>query len=283
MNVPELAAVLRAHQAADGAIRSEIWAGGRREADWNGITALVLRALRDAPDSADLRTIRQRALDFLEGCGASPYPGAFSFWTPARRPAWAEPVPADADDTAVMALELARGGRLERQDLIRIVCKTLLPHRAQRVQAGSPAWIRPGVFLTWLRADRLRVNVIDCCVNTNVVALMAYAGATHLPGFESACEMIAAGIRWAGDSPRRIRCLTPFYPHPREFLAALEHAVACGAGPLEGSLLGLRDFCERQAGAPDPEPDQPVCSSAYGQVTWAAPVLQAARRYARQL
>ena len=275
---PELLTII-ADQSAAGAFRSSIHRGALAEADWNGFTtAHTLRALHDLPACAPLTQARERALGFLARCEAPDRPGAFGFWPRAAWPAWAAAVPADADDTAVIAVELARHGRIDKATLRRIACTLLVPHRLDRVVPPAPPWLRRGAFLTWLH-QRARPNIVDCCVNANVVALMAFAGVTHLPGYAEAIALIAAGISWAGDSPPRQRALIPFYAHPAELLIAVAHAVECGADALRPAYTSMRQHWPAIAAAAScPPPDQPLWSNAYGKVIWCSPALQAARR-----
>src|ERR1044072_8148896 len=104
---------LLAEQAPSGAFPCVIdWGGGRSRRDENGFaTALVLRRIRRLGWSSPGR---DRALDFLESCAVEP-PGAFAFWPPPARPPWAAGTPPDADDTAVIPLELYACGRRSRE------------------------------------------------------------------------------------------------------------------------------------------------------------------------
>lgn len=264
-------------QSAGGAFLSLVCHGGRVRADWNGFTtALVVRALANAPDLEVINEALRRALDFLKDCESPERPGAFGFWPRLGRPDWAIGVTEDADDTAVIALELFRHGRLRLQDLRRIVCKTLLRHRLDVVQETHPPWVRQGVFLTWLDG-RVRRNPIDCCVNANAIALMARAGLTHLPGYSEACAMIMDGIDWAGRSWDRARALAPYYPDPKELHSAIAHAVDSGAIDCLPALQMLREFppdCE----SPQRRAPRPIYCSSDGSVVWTSHVLAAARR-----
>jgi hypothetical protein len=223
-------------------------------------------------------------------------PDAYGFWPAKARPSWATQVPADADDTAIMAVELARYGRLNQRDLLQIICRILLKHRVTHHSPISPQWIVPGSFLTWLTDDFQRANVIDCCVNANVLGLMAFANATHLPGYQEACRLIESGLDWAGDSLPKLRSLIPFYPRLHEFYCAVQHAVECGAIALQPALERLKmavnlDIpylkytknqsiqeapvytCKRSQKGINIVPDYPVCSSAYHTVVWHCPAL----------
>lgn len=276
--VAALATNLAAWQSPAGAFWSTITSRDRTETDWNGfVTALVLREMRHLPSTPALARIQAQALNFLADCASTRLPGAFSFWPTSGRPGWASQVPEDADDTAIMTLELARAGRLSRTELLRIVCHTLIPYRVSAVATPIPTWIQPGVFLTWLSDHPHHPNLVDCCVNTNAIALMAYADATHLPGYQAACQLIEQGISWVGSSASRLHYLTPFYPNPNEFYFALVHAVECGA-PLHHCVEALASLLLDEI----TQFDSPVCSSAYHSVVWHCPALVEVRRVAYQ-
>jgi hypothetical protein len=133
-----------------------------------------------------------------------------------------------------------------------------------------------GVFLTWLHRG-VRPNPVDCCVNANVIALMASAGLTHLPGYAEACAMIQEGLRWANQSWDRAQALVPYYPDPRELYYALHHAVEWGAESCAPALRLLREFSPK--GEPNmPSAQSPIFGSSDGSVVWTSPVLAAARR-----
>lgn len=281
MNVPGTLDALLAAQAAGGAFASFVHLPQATLLDCNAfVTALVLRTLRrpltEAGPGCAWELVRERALDFLESCESAAEPGSFRFWPHDATPAWIGGIPEDADDTAICALELVRHGRRPADFLRQVACKVLLKRRLREVEPPAPEWLRRGVFVTWLRDDP-RANLVDCCVNANVVALFAAANMRHLPGYAEACGMIAQAITWVGGSMPRAKCITPFYPHPAELYYAVEHAVECGAAELSASLALVRDW-DSCAAAGDPE-NRPVCSSAYGGVYWTAPVLQAARGF----
>jgi len=277
----DIAALLQKEQANNGAILSWSHWGDRRYPDWNGFTtALVLRALRHIPISnTSLLPIREQALDFLLQCEQPEHFGSFRFWPVNRQPDWIKiPPSADADDTAIYALELARYGRLKQSELRRIACCILVPHRLRYVETPSPPWLRSGVFLTWLWLPKERINIVDCCVNANIVALLAYAGLTHLSGYQEACGMIETAILWAGNSWSHARSITPFYPHPIELCYAVEHAVECGADLLKPSLQRLYE-CTWAADESDnfSVMERPLCGSAYSGVFWTSSNVQIAR------
>lgn len=283
---PNLAAVAAA-QDPDGCFASWLEpASGPRVADRNGfVTALVLRTLRGVIPRADTAPFADRALDWLERCRSTTLPGAFGFWPESGRPAWAAGLPPDADDTAVLTAELLRHGRLDRAAALRVVCRVLLPARSDP-RAPRPDWVTPGSFLTWLgpppgrRSRPWPANPVDCCVNANVVALLASLDASHLPGHDAAVETVRRGVAWAGDEPARWSALTPFYPGPHSLAEALAHAVECGAEALraaaEQATRAAAAVADRPATARPPGL-RPELRSAYGRTTWYAPVLDDAR------
>lgn len=153
------------------------------------------------------------------------------------------------------------------------LCHTLIPYRVSPTDISIPAWIQPGAFLTWLCDHPHRPNVVDCCVNANAIALMAYANATHLPGYQAACQLIEQGLSWVGSSASRLKYLTPFYPNPKEFYFALVHATECGV-PLHDCVNTLASLLLDEI----TQFDLPVCSSAYHRVVWYCPALVEVRQ-----
>ena len=271
-------------QAPMGAFPSLISSGNRKCCDWNGFTtAQVLRALRAVPESDPLNNARSLALDFLKSCESPDKPGAYHFWPKGTQPGWIPDLPADADDTSIILVEMVRHKRIDLDAARKMACSVLLPCRLLKVPEPGPPWIRPGTFFTWLRPGPF--NVVDCCVNANVIALLSYLGLEGIPGFKEACEMIEAGIKWAGGSDFKARTLTAFYPHPAEFAYAVEHAIECGANRLEESLCLMKDF----GWLPDNDDhiyhiseEKPICGNAYEGDIWFSEALDAARKYGRR-
>jgi len=263
-------AIVRA-QAANGAFRSFVASGGRVLEDHNAcITSLAVRAIGHGPQPRPLHDARTRALDYLERCERSTAPGTYGFWGENDRPAWAPNLPADADDTSLIALELFRSKRRSLDWLRRVALLTLLRFRVGEAE-DHPAWVRAGVFRTWL-ADR-RPNPVDCVVNVNVAALLAVAGLTHLAAYRAVLSMLESALETA-DGPAQVARLSPFYAHPIELRWALTHAVASGAYELQPALDGVRRCGIDGTG---PIGDRPICCSAYGVRRWSAPVLQLLR------
>ena len=254
---PSLDDVILAAQDERGAFASFVASAGREIDDRNGfITALVVRTLGHGQLPHRLHHARQRALDYLERCERRGAPGTFGFWPEEDRPPWAPDLPADADDTAVIALELHRAGRRPLDWLRRVALTVLLPFRVAAPEIESePAWIRPGVFRTWL-AHRLP-NPVDCVVNVNVMALLASAGLAHIAAYRSASGMMDAALDWTG-APGGDRAVlraphrAALGAHARDRLGG-ERPAACagtrdGVGTFRtaarsrsaGVLLGLR-------------------------------------------
>lgn len=275
-------ATLLGLQRADGAFGSIIvGADGHRTPDANGFTtAVVLRHLRHVPVSPRLAVLMERALDWLEACRSSRVPGAFAFWPEAARPAWARAVPADVDDTAIMLLELLRHGRLDRAAALRAVCTAILPCQVSATDlAVLPPWVAQGSFYTWIPDPAPEgawglhaANIVDCCVNANVAALLARLGLSDFPGQEAAARTVIAGLRWAGTEERRLGALTPFYPSAASLAEAVTHAVECGAAALIEAQGLLRAAPERLAGG-----SPGLCRGAYGHQVWHARAVDIAR------
>lgn len=282
MSRPALDALV-ALQRPDGCFASFVTTRAGASVDHNGfVTASVLRMLRHVPDVPGLVPLRRRALDFLESCASARVAGAFAFWPDGLRPAWAGAVPADVDDTAIILAELLRAGRLDRAGVLRRVCHAILPCRVRPGEALMlPPWVAPESFHTWIPAEgdaaatMPRPQVIDCCVNANVAALMARIEARHLPGYDAAVATVLRGLDWAGSDAARLDSLTPFYPSPHSLADALEHAVECGAAALREGLARLRSLVRV-----GPPADGACCRSAYGHAVWRAPAIEAARALA---
>ncbi len=269
--------------------------GGRPEElrpDCNGfVTALVLRALgsgaaeRLEPEAeGTLPRALCKALDYLETCRDPDLDGAYRFWPRGQAPNWADELPPDADDTAVIASELFRWGRLRREDLRSTVMNALMPSRQWglvalrgKLRKGAvPPWILPGATPTWLGEGR--EPVIDAVANANVCALYALAGATGLAGYRDACAQVASAAAWAGHEPSRLRAIAPYYGDGGELRRAVVHAIEAGAtdlGPLVPSLP-VAPFQERGRG------ETTLCCSFGAGALWISPAVTTARRLGRQ-
>jgi hypothetical protein len=272
---------LAALQLPNGGFESIITSPRGRVADCNGFTAaIVLRVARHVPADPILAIVRERALGYLATCAAPLAPDAFAFWPDAARPVWAASVPADVDDTAIVLTEMHRHQWLDRAGALRRACRALLPWRVSDADAAHlPPWVAPGCFYTWIDTRHAggagamgRANVVDCCVNANVTALMAFLDARHLPGYDAAILTIQNGVRWAARDPRRLSAITPFYPSVDNLIDAVAHAVECGADALTGALQDLTavatDGRNESAGC---------CRNAYGSTVWHCPAIDTAR------
>jgi hypothetical protein len=281
MTYRSLTKLLANFQAANGAFKCRVSFRHHEEADGNGFaTALVLRHLRRLPDQTEEDGVQGRALDFLERCASPRLPGAFGFWPPDERPAWAWSVPEDIDDTAIINQELAVYGRRTLSEVHRVVYEVLMPTLLPEVDPLGPPWIHPLVFPTWLGQDPHNSNPVDCCVNVNVAALMSWCGLTHLPGYREACALLDSGLDWARDNFLRLTSLTPYYPNPRELLYAMEHAVSSGAVALQSALERLRAILAQHAPrwrAQNPHLQGALCGNAYGGPYWYCSALEAVR------
>lgn len=252
---------------ADGCVPSVYEYRGLRCEDRNGfVGALAVRALRQqgrpVPDAMLRMLMRCRVPD-----------AGFAFWPVDAQPAWAPALPTDADDTAIMTLELLHAGRLDRDAARRIACRTIGRHRIATLPVMRPPWLRRGVFATWHRAGRAR-DLVDCTATANVLALFAAVSLHGIPGAAEATAMLADAVAWAGDRPARAASLSPFYPDPAELVLALAHAVDAGASALRPVHRAAADSAwGRDAETRVLDPDHPVCGSAYATAVWRAPGL----------
>jgi hypothetical protein len=280
MRISELLDQVLASQAPSGAFRSTVQCDGKSFADENGfITALVLRELGRLPASFDLFSHRERALDFLEACESLSSPGAFHFYPPGNEPQWmGTRLAPDADDTALIVLELLKHRRVSQEIADRIIDEVLEPHRLHYRPGDTPDWARQGAYKTWLDISA-RPNPIDCCVNANVAALLKFSGRDHHTGYKAACETVLYGVRCAGSAPRLARMLTPYYPQPVELLYAMRRALAVGVKEFGDVADG---FSRQQFASVDMQEcwprQRPICGSLGGKVFWTCPALQIARQ-----
>lgn len=258
-----------------GFIDSWMESAGQRRPDRNGfITALAVRALRRqgiAMPDAKLDAM----LDALERCRS---PGAgYGFWAQCARPEWAPHLPDDADDTAIMTLELHAAGRLSREEARRIACLSIGRHRIARLPLLRPPWLRTGVFATWHRRG-IALDLIDCTAIANALAAFAALDLHDIPGVRTSTAMLSDAVSWAGNDGTRACSLSPFYPDPAEFVLALQHAVEAGAHdliPVHAAAAQTpwgRDAEKRAA-----RDDHRVCSSPYGFAVWRSPALARVR------
>jgi hypothetical protein len=264
---------IEAEQAPSGAFPCLIdFGGGVERYDENGFTtALVLRRLRRLrmpfPGIA-------RSLDFLESCASEPH-GAFSFWPPTVAVAQETGLPADADDTATITLELYAQGRRSREQARATVVDVLVAAAAAWPLSPPVPWWRPGAFPTWLRADGLdRDRVVDCAVNANVVALMASIDARDLPGYAEAVAMITAAVEWcaqasSADTMARVDAIAPYYASPGAVVRVLDDAVWCGVSELAPVRDHLATLVETRS-----TDDTALWRNAYSGPVWRCRALQ---------
>ena len=250
-----------------GFIDSWMESAGQRLPDRNGfITALAVRALR-----GQSMVIPDAMLDALEQCRS---PGAgYGFWPAGARPEWAPQLPDDADDTAIMTLELHAAGRLSREEARRIACLTIGRHRVAQLPVLRPPWLRTGVFSTWHRRG-IALDLIDCTATANALAAFAALDLHGIPGVRASTAMLRDAVAWAGDDAARACSLSPFYPEPAEFVLALAHAVEAGADELASiHATATQTPWGRDAAARAAHDDHRVCSSPYGAAVWRSPAL----------
>lgn len=256
-------------QRPSGAFESTMADSGIQAPDENSFTtARILDALGGLATHPRLRAAFQRALAFLSSCEAPELPGTYRFWPDAHRPAHVPRYPADVDDTVLVSLVLLRHHVTTRQQLRRLVAHTLLSHRVR--PGDRPArWVQAGAFMTWLDRD-WPYNIVDCTVNANVVRLICAVGLRGIPGYEEACGTIAAGVASAAGDPALLRLISPYYATPLDLRDAVRRAVNAGATELRSSLDQLSEQLP-QTRSPG---DMPVCTSAYGRITWTCDLLR---------
>ena len=250
-----------------GFVASCMETAGQRHPDRNGfVTALAVRALR----RQDI-DIPAAMLDALEQCRS---PGAgYGFWASCTRPEWAPRLPDDADDTAIMTLELHAAGRLSREEARRIACLSIGRHRIAQLPLLRPPWLRTGVFSTWHRRG-IALDLIDCTAIANALAVFAALDLHDIPGARASTAMLCDGVAWAGDDETRAGSLSPFYPEPAEFVLALRHALEAGAEALAPVYAAAAQTSwGRDAEARVAHDDHRVCSSPYGSAVWRSPAL----------
>jgi hypothetical protein len=250
-----------------GFVASCMEAAGQRLDDYNGfVTALAVRALRTRGAE-----IPAAILDALERC-RSPNAG-YGFWAPCARPEWAPRLPDDADDTAIMTLELHAAGRLSREEARRIACLSIGRHRIAQLPVLRPPWLRTGVFSTWHRRG-IALDLIDCTATANALAAFAALDLHEIPGVRASTAMLRDAVAWAGDDGTRACSLSPFYPEPAEFVLALRHAVEAGAEALAPVYAAAAQTSwGRDADTRVAHDDHRVCSSPYGSAVWRSPAL----------
>lgn len=276
-----LSTLLQQAQAPSGAFTSMVHLPGGSCPDENAfVTGLVLRYLHLLGMTAMMPQTVQRAVTFLRRCESTVFPGMFGFWPRDGYPAWMGRVRlhADADDSAIVTLELVRCGVATMVSLQQLAHRVLSQHRFFSSRLAASDWRRCEVFLTWLHYDPTP-NPVDCCVNANVLALLAYGGLRDLPGYDEACTMLNTAIR-GQTQQAAFAALCPYYPHPLELVYAVEHAVATGAVELWPSWQHLlqQAWVQRHLYAAT-NAALPLCGHPERPIYWTAPVVQALRAY----
>ena len=298
----ELIQEICAQQSPGGTFLSKVHLASGDVEDLNCfVSALVLRELsrlqREVAWSAppELQNAGRRALGFLMRSKYPVYPHLYSFYPRHKHPLWMGPaLYADADDTSIIALELVRYQKRPPEILSYIAERYLMKYRAMGDLAHhlTEPWHREGVFLTWFTTADLP-NPIDCCVNANVMALLAVGDLKATPGYAEAGALINEAVAWAGHDRRRLRQLTPYYPHPIELYHAVDHAVASGVHELvsaRDALAGVPciETCIEEPiveadGPVEPVEPHRVCSSVDGEIYWTAEVLGQVRELKRSI
>lgn len=263
---------------------------GKEEESNCFVTALVLRELSSLKRLKNwkmpeiLKDACRRASGYLIRSRYPVYPNLYSFYPHRSHPFWmTNALYADADDTCIIALELVRYGYKPADTLSFIADKYLQKYRAAGNFSGhlTECWHRDGVFLTWFTAADFP-NPIDCCVNANVLALLASAGLKKQPGYIEATNMINDAVGWAGDNPLRLREITPYYPHPVEFYWAVEHAVNSGVDELLPALESLSAI-PWIFDKPNDNSSTRLCASLDDNFWWSAEVVHFARELKEML
>ncbi len=263
-----------AAQTPDGAFLSDVHLKGGATKERNGFaTALILNCLRYAGDASVIRAARKRAIRFLKKCENRDRPGQFGFYPRCGQPNWMVPaLPDDADDTALFNLALLHAGRINRAEAQRVVTDILRPFRLTYLTERSDPWHRIGAFETWLDSAIFR-NPVDCIVNTNILELMHVSGG-NWPEAAAITDMLYAATAWAGSLRARALKLSPWYPHPIEFIHALDRSVAAGVprmGALAAHMHSL-DWVREDIGR-----CLPICGSSDRRIVWTCSTLARAR------
>lgn len=267
-----------AAQTPEGAFPSYVHLNEGPTEDKNGFaTALTLNCLQHAGDAAGISAARKRAIDFLKKCENSDRPGQFGFYPRCGQPTWMVPaLPDDADDTALFNLALLHAGLIDRAEAQRVITNILRPFRLTYLSERSDPWHRVGAFETWLDSASFR-NPVDCTVNTNILVLM-HASGSNWPEAAAITEMLYAAVAWAGGLRARVLMLSPWYPHPIEFVHALDRAAANGVPQMSALAARLHslDWVREDIGQ-----CLPICGSSDRRIVWTCSALAQARAILR--
>lgn len=270
------------HQLKSGAFKSTVhFPNGDFYEDANAfVTALVLRHARSLSLPKVLPNVFAQAVRFLRTCESKRFPGMYCFWPEKSHPAWIGSfrLYEDADDSSIISLELVRYGIENRIYLEKLALNVLEQHRFFNSRIASDDWRKQGVFLTWLHYKE-EPNPVDCCVNTNIIALLAYCGLKNMAGYNEACEMVNNAICNTNGITSALAALSPYYPHAIELFFAVRHAVSVG-GDLKPALdyLNNQHWLQTDLNAGIAE-DLPICAHQEGTIFWTSKLLQTIRTY----
>lgn len=229
----DLERLLAAYQLDNGAFPAYVQTPDKTwHPDANAfVTAQVLRCLINVQAA---QSNVEKALDYLSTCQVAPH--KYAFWPKDQHPAWMyqERLAPDVDDTAIITEVLYHFGRIG-MDEVEAAITEMNPFCLTKLPDNRASWLRRGVYKTWM--DHLaRLNLVDCCANTNVLILLALAGHQGRIRYEAILQMIRAGLEWASDDYNRLVKLTPYYAHPAEWLRTLEYANENGVEELSPIL-----------------------------------------------
>jgi hypothetical protein len=204
----------------------------------------------------------------------------FFFWPEEEHPFWmgGQRLREDADDSSIISMLLVRHQLEGNEYLANLARNVLEQHRYFSSQSLPGTWQMSGTFLTWLHFME-QPNPVDCCVNANILALLAFCGLKSLPGYSETCRMLNRVIPGTDGSMKALASLSPYYPHPIELFFALRHAVSLGADVEKAFLFisgqpWLQDLLYR--GMDD---NLPVCSHQDGSIYWTSGILQTIRSF----
>src|ERR1700756_14771 len=117
-------------QADSGAFHSKAQMSKGEHDDWNAFaTSLAIRAMGFGAGFPGWSAARERAIGFLTQCKVPGGPPCYAFWPPGKVPPWSARLPPDADDTAIIAAELLRYGRISLMFARQIAKTSLIPNR----------------------------------------------------------------------------------------------------------------------------------------------------------
>ena len=255
---------IREQQSKAGSFKSQVCMKDTVYEDYNGfVSALILRELIEQDTCLYEQSI-DLARRYLAHYEAHNGFQGYRFWTLESWPRWAPELPADSDDTSVIALELAKSGYITIPELAGMIEASLL--RCQiKTHTHFPVWVRKGAFRTWID-DRKPGNPVDCCVNINILALFAFANFKDITGYQEIIAMLYDAFEWSGESQEKFRSLALFYPDLKMFVYTIDNAIACGCSELEE----LKHLIQKKPFWPDMLDGNPIdiCSNANRKYIW---------------